>query len=85
LIFLNELFSQPRDKEIAGFVKVVLPQVLIKTVYEKNFIVQEAKKSMQGAVKSCTFPETIDVLVEGCLAKNLTLAELSIGYLATLV
>lgn len=31
------------------------------------------------------FPETIDVLVDGCQAKNGTLAELSIGYLAAFV
>lgn len=39
LILVNELFSNKRDREMAEFVRVVLPQVLIKTVYEKNFIV----------------------------------------------
>jgi hypothetical protein len=46
LLFVNELFSQKKDQEIGQFVKTVLPHVLIKTVYEKNFIVVEAKKCM---------------------------------------
>lgn len=31
------------------------------------------------------YPEVIEVLIEGCRAKNLTLAEYSVGYLTTLV
>ena len=36
---------------------------------------------MDNASKNCALPETVDVLVEGCKAKNGTLAELSISYL----
>ena len=34
---------------------------------------------------NCTIEETVGVLVEGCKAKNGTMAELSIGYLKTLI
>lgn len=61
------------------------PVALIKTIYEKNFIVVEAKASLANAVQNLLYPEVIEVLVEGCRAKNLTLAEYSIGYLTTLV
>ena len=38
---------------------------------------------MENASKNCSIVETIEVLVEGCKAKNGTLAELSINYLRT--
>ena len=43
LLFVKEFFSEKRNKNIGSFVKLILPVVLIKTVYEKNFIVVEAK------------------------------------------
>ena len=55
--------------------------MLLKTVYEKHFIVIEAKKAMENAATNVAIPETIEVLTEGCKAKNGTLAELSIYYL----
>ncbi len=36
---------------------------------------------MSRAVQNLSCPELIEVLVEGCQAKNLTLAEYSINYL----
>ena len=39
LILVTELFKAKRDREIAPFVSLTLPSILIKTVYEKNFIV----------------------------------------------
>jgi len=62
-------------------VKQILPIVLIKTVYEKNFIVVEAKMGMANAIKSCRFDETVQVVAEGCKAKIATLADNSVGYL----
>jgi hypothetical protein len=85
LKFVTELFFEKRDREIAEFVKIVLPAVLIKTVYEKNFIVVEAKKAMNTSLANCHFPETMQVTIEGCESKNGVLAELSIGYLSELV
>jgi arabinogalactan endo-1,4-beta-galactosidase len=58
---------------------------LVKTVYEKNFIVVEAKKFWQRAVENSAWPETIDSLVEGCQSKNGVLAEIAIGYLGEVV
>jgi hypothetical protein len=88
LLFLKE-FSTIRGvghHEVLGtFVRIVFPITLIKTTYEKNFIVTEAKQSMQNAVQHLALPELVDVLVEGCQAKNLALAEYSIGYLSDLV
>jgi hypothetical protein len=81
LIFVSELFSAKRDQEVANAVKHILPLVLIKTVYEKNFIVMEAKKCMQHAVVNCCFSETMEVLIDGCTSKNGTMAELAMGYL----
>ena len=64
------------------FVKLVLPPTLLKTIYEKNFIVAEAKKSMSLAVKNTyILPDLIDALLDGLMAKNLTLAEYSVSYL----
>lgn len=68
--------------EVLGpFITRVFPVTLIKTIYEKNFIVTEAKQTMSSAVVNLSSPELIEVLVEGCHAKNLTLAEYSINYL----
>ena len=36
---------------------------------------------MDNAATNVAIPETIEVLTDGCKAKNGTLAELSIGYL----
>ena len=85
LLLMSELFSSKRDKEFAVAVKEILPLVLIKTVYEKNFIVVEAKKCMQLSVMNCCFSETMEVLIEGCCSKNGTMAELAMGYLQTLI
>ena len=65
------------------FIAQVYPVALIKTIYEKNFIVVEAKQSFDNAVKNLPFPELTDTLIEGCRAKIINLAENSIGYLAT--
>ena len=63
-----------------------MPPVLIKTVYEKNFIVVEAKSSCQECIKHCgTYGDVIQVFVEGCQTKNGILAEYAIGYLTELV
>lgn len=59
--------------------------MLIKTIYEKQFIVVEAKAAMQNTVTNMPYTELVYVLVDGCKSKNLTLAELSIGYLHALV
>jgi len=69
LLFLKEFSSHQRMSSydtIGPFVKVVFPQALIKTVYEKNFIVAEAKRTIELAVQNLIMPEIIDVLVEGC-------------------
>ena len=47
LLFVKELFTERSDKELSEFVRIVLPHVLLKTVYEKNFIVVEAKACME--------------------------------------
>ena len=57
----------------------------MKTIYEKNFIVVEAKATLANAVQNMLYSELIEVLIEGCKAKNITLAEYSINYLTTLV
>jgi hypothetical protein len=53
----------------------VYPAALLKTIYEKNFIVVEAKAAVQNAVSHMIYTELVFVLVEGCRSKNLTLAE----------
>ena len=47
LLLTKELCSQAKDKEFSSFVAVVLSSVLLKTVYDKNFIAQEAKNVMR--------------------------------------
>lgn len=87
LLFLKEFSAnkQVDHAKISGFIAHVYPVALIKTIYEKNFIVVEAKQTFANAVQNLLFPELIDTLVEGCRAKIITLAEHSIGYLTTLV
>ncbi len=85
LLLVQEVFSDVRGNEIAGFIRLVVPTVLIKTDFEKNFIAQEAKKIMTCVSNDCPYSESIDVLVEGCQTKNGILAESAIGYLAVLV
>ena len=54
-------------------------------MYEKQFIVVEAKKLFTRAVKTCLWEETVNVLVDGCKSKNAKLSELSMGYLEKLL
>lgn len=59
---------------------------MIKTVYEKNFIASEAKKTLASAVKnSFIVPDLIPTFIEGLNNKNITLSEYSIGYLGDAV
>jgi hypothetical protein len=87
LLFLNEFFSVPilNEHQVAltsSFVKAVVPAVLIKTVYEKNFIVNEAKKTLASATKNAlVVPDLIEVLVDGLSNKNISIAEYSVNYL----
>ncbi len=68
------------------FVRTVIPVVLIKTVYEKNFIVSEAKKTLSTVIKNVlVIPDLIDVLVEGLNNKNISIAEYSVSYLGDAV
>lgn len=46
------MVRERRDKEISSFLRIVLPPVIIKTVYEKNFIVVEAKKCLAHCVEN---------------------------------
>lgn len=56
--------------------------LMIKTVYEKNFIVIEAKKSMSLAITNTyILPDVIPALIECLQGKNLTLSEYAIGYM----
>eukprot|EP00347_Sterkiella_histriomuscorum_P000732 403374718 len=73
------------DETLRSFIAQVYPVALLKTIYEKNFIVVEAKASVTNAVQNMHYPEIIEVLIEGCRSKNLVLAEYSVGYLTTLV
>lgn len=85
-MLVQEVCAIKRDaKEVAAFLRVVLPIVLIKTTYEKQFIVIEAKKAMQHCVQNAVYSETVDVLAEGCQTKNGSLAEIAIGYLGELL
>lgn len=51
-------------------------------MYEKNFIVYEAKKILSTVTKNVlVVPDLIDVLIEGLNNKNISIAEYSISYL----
>ena len=78
--------TRHREIEIIGpCMKAILPIALIKTDYEKNFIVIEAKQCMVFSVTNCVCSQAVDALVEGCQTKNLVLAEYSMFYLDNLV
>jgi len=59
LLLTEEIFKVKRDKEISSFAKTVLPAVLVKTIYEKNFIVIVAKRAIANVTQNCLLDETI--------------------------
>jgi uncharacterized membrane protein len=64
----------------------VIPTILIKTVYEKAFISNEAKNALSLATKNVYMvPDLIDAFVDGLNNKNIVLAEYSVGYLSEAV
>jgi len=61
--------NQPET--LIKFIKVVLPSILLKTVYEKAFISKEAKNSMTNAISNCKTFEVLQIILdEGCRCKN---------------
>jgi hypothetical protein len=60
-----------------------MPAALIKTTYEKNFIVSEAKQCVTQAVTNVrSVPELLAVLAECSRAKSGPLAEFALASLA---
>lgn len=45
-VFLVGVQSEGPDSRLSGFVKLVLPTALVKTVFEKHFIALEARKAL---------------------------------------
>jgi len=83
MMFTTELFA---NKEITNakentetmikFVKVTMPSLVFKTVYEKAFIAKEAKASVTNALEWCTFDDMLTILIsKGCNGNNRTLQE----------
>ena len=87
LMFTSEFFKNhfsDCDDALKSFIKCVLPSVLFKTTYDKKFIANQAKTSMQNSFKSCPYMETLAILLEdGCLcqSKNKKLIEFSFEFI----
>lgn len=85
LMLVKEIFGstgadvyQEPDQRLRSLLRTSLPTVLLKTVFEKQFIAIEAKKACEACVsnKANALPEAVDVFVEGSKQiKNLPLAE----------
>ena len=74
LMLVKELFGstglhvyQEPDQRLRSILRIALPTVLLKTVFEKQFIAIEAKKACEACVsnKANALPEAVDVFVEG--------------------
>ena len=89
LMFCSEFFKNVEEGQHAKlipFVETVLPSVLFKTVYDKVFISKEAKSAITFALSTCSFNETLKVILDGCLQKsNIKLQELSYGFIGVFV
>lgn len=93
LMLVKEVFqagaeSAEADSRLAPFVRQVLPTVILKTVFEKNFIATEAKKACEQCVVggAQALPDTVEAFVEGCKqVKNLALAEQAASGLSVLL
>jgi hypothetical protein len=73
LMFCSEFFKNVEEgqhEKLIPFVKTVLPSVLFKTVYDKVFISKEAKSAITFALSTCSFNETLMVILDGCLQKK---------------
>lgn len=87
IFLLASQFPEP-DPRMQPFIKIVLPNTLHKTVYEKQFIAKEARNACENLAKggSNSHPEAIDCLVEGFKEfKHLPLTEQAAIYLPDLV
>ena len=76
------------DPRMQPYIKIVLPNTLHKTVYEKQFIAKEARTACENLAKggSNAHPEAIDCLVEGFKEfKHLPLTEQAAIFLPELL
>lgn len=74
------------DKNWNDFVREVLPAVVAKSTFEKQFIANAARLAIQNAVMNAPVPNTCAVLIDhGSRSKNLKLTENSLSLLATYV
>ena len=62
LMFCTELFNNQETiseikyrEQTTKFIKVIMPSLLFKTVYDKVFISKEAKSAVANAIKNCIF------------------------------
>ena len=82
-MFATELFSNKEIMQnekymgtIVEFVKVVMPSIVHKTVYEKAFIAKEAKTSVSNSLDVCIFDDMLSILIDkGCNGNTKVLQE----------
>ena len=77
LMFCNEFFSnteslqnEKHQEQLIKFLKVALPSIFLRTVYDKVFIAKEAKNAVANCLKNCVIPEVLEIVVQdGCYNK----------------
>ena len=71
---------------IVELVKVIMPSIVFKTVYEKAFIAKEAQTSVKNALETCIFNDMLSILIQtGCNGTNRTLQENGYTYIGLFV
>lgn len=76
------MMKNPQYEEtISDLIRITMPSIVFKTVYEKVFIAKEAKNAVTSALDACTCDVLLNVLLDaGCNSNSRILQENSYAY-----
>ena len=76
LMFSSEVFMNAREVRLHNdIITVIVPQVLIKSISEKNILKKEAESALINLIQNCIDDVTIVTLAKCCFDKNPTICE----------
>lgn len=70
LMFIQEIYMQPRSAEMIEFTRQIVPTLEIKTAHESAFLRNESQIALQFWSANMAYPEVIEIIWEGCESKN---------------
>lgn len=71
LIFIQELYMEPRGEVMIEFTRAIIPIIWIKTAHESTFIKEESRTALQFIAASAAYPECIEELCIQSESKSL--------------